>query len=360
MPITPCFDPTTGASGGASGGAAAVVTPPSPTSESVASGSALSAKTFGAFTDASGVISSLQAVTTNADGSASWSGSGLGAYTPSSSAGDSGTLSLNAKDSSGNIVATAVHSYDRAAASVGSWVTLKDLNLTDLNTVSAITSGTSTLAFASSGDTISATVTRFSGANGDVTPTNSSGILMNGGTASGTVTLSMDIDALLSSYTRADVSSYVYAVHLVVTSVVYPNAGNSDIFTGLNKGNNTTHNAGEARGYFITDDGGNGDEETRVRSNTSNSSLLSTTTIKTSRVFTYILIGGAIVEVMDTSGTTPPTPLPGGSGTITVGGDAVGLNDTTPIYQGDGLNCYFGAGDKTTATLTRLLVQRFQ
>lgn len=242
----------------------------------------------------------------------------------------------------------------------GSYVTLKDLDLTDLSTVSAITSGTSSLAFASSGDSLSVTVTRFSGANGDVTPTNGSGILMDGGSGSGTVTISMDVDALLSSYTRQDVSSHVYAVHLVVTSVVYPNAGNSDIFTGLNKGNNTTHNGGEARGYFITDDGGNGDEETRVRSNTSNSSILSTTAIKTSRVFTYILLGGAIVEVMDTSGTTPPTPVPGGASTITVGGDAVGLNDTTPIYQGDGLRCYFGAGDRTTATLTRLLVQRFE
>ena len=183
---------------------------------------------------------------------------------------------------------------------------------------------------------------------------------MDGGSGSGTVTASFDIDALLASYTRADVSKHIYVVHLVVTNVVYPNAGNSDIFTGLNKGNNTTHNAGEARGFFITDDGGNGDEEIRVRSNTSNSSILATTTIKTSRVFTYILLGGAIVEVMDTSGTTPPTPLPGGSGTITVGGDAVGLNDTTPIYQGDGLNCYFGAGDKTTAKLTRILVQRFE
>ena len=97
-----------------------------------------------------------------------------------------------------------------------------------------------------------------------------------------------------------------------------------------------------------------------MRSNTSNSSVLATTAIKTSRVLTYILLGGVIVEVMDTSGTTPPTPLPGGSGTITVGGDATGLNGTSPIYQANGLNAYFGAGDQADATLTRLLVQRFQ
>lgn len=112
MPIAPVFP-------GAGGGGDSTVTPPSPTSESVASGSNFSAKTFGAFTDPDGIIASYQAVTTNSTGSASWSGSGLGAYTPTSSAGDAGTLSLNAKDSGGNIVATAIHSYERAAAASG-------------------------------------------------------------------------------------------------------------------------------------------------------------------------------------------------------------------------------------------------
>lgn len=112
------------------GGGDSTVTPPSPTSESVASGSNFSAKTFGAFTDPDGIIASYQAVTTNSTGTASWSGSGLGAYTPTSSAGDAGTLSLNAKDSGGNIVATAVHSYDRAAAAAGGLTSLIDWSST--------------------------------------------------------------------------------------------------------------------------------------------------------------------------------------------------------------------------------------
>ena len=134
MPITPCFDPTTGASGGASGGggAAAAVTPPSPTSESKAAGAALTAKTFGSFTDPGGVINSYSAVTTNATGSASWSGSGLGAYTPSSSDGDSGTLSLNALSATGQVLATAVHTYDRASPTGASWVVTSDTDLTAL------------------------------------------------------------------------------------------------------------------------------------------------------------------------------------------------------------------------------------
>ena len=134
MPITPCFDPATGASGGAAGGggAAAAVTPPSPTSESKAAGAALTNKTFSAFTDPAGVIASFTAVTTTATGSASWSGSGLGAYTPSSSDGDSGTLSLNALAAGGQVLATAVHTYDRASPAGASWVVTSDTDLTAL------------------------------------------------------------------------------------------------------------------------------------------------------------------------------------------------------------------------------------
>ena len=160
MPITPCFDPTTGASGGASGGggAAAAVTPPSPTSESKAAGAALTAKTFGSFTDPGGVINSYSAVTTTATGSASWSGSGLGAYTPSSSDGDSGTLSLNALSATGQVLATAVHSYDRASPTGAAWVVTSDTDLTalpstTLNAGSQVVSGV-TLVCDGAGETV--------------------------------------------------------------------------------------------------------------------------------------------------------------------------------------------------------------
>jgi len=90
-------------------------TPPSPTSESTASGVNFTAKTFGSFTDPRSAIDNYQAVTTNSTGSTSWSGSGLGPYTATSTDGDAGTLSLNARDSSNNVLATAVHSYDRGS-----------------------------------------------------------------------------------------------------------------------------------------------------------------------------------------------------------------------------------------------------
>jgi hypothetical protein len=136
--IVPCFDPASGASGGdaGGGGGGSIVTPPSPTSEAVASGGSLTAKTFAAFTDPGGRIdaSKYLATTTTASGSTSWSGTGLGPYTASGSAdGDAGTLSLTARDSSLNPLATAVHSYERSTVAGASWVQTLNIDLTALS-----------------------------------------------------------------------------------------------------------------------------------------------------------------------------------------------------------------------------------
>jgi len=87
------------------------VTPPAATSEAVASGGTPAAKTFGAFTDADGVISSYSATINNTVGTtAIAAGSGLGAYSFSGHADlDSFVLYLDAKDASGAILSTAIH-----------------------------------------------------------------------------------------------------------------------------------------------------------------------------------------------------------------------------------------------------------
>lgn len=123
MPITPCFDPNTGASGGASGGgggSAYDVSPPAATSQAKAAGAGLTAHTFASFTGPdAGSIDGYTARVVNAVGSTSWSGSGLGAYTPGSDAdGDAGVLALDATIG-GTVVATALHDYSRAAAGAG-------------------------------------------------------------------------------------------------------------------------------------------------------------------------------------------------------------------------------------------------
>lgn len=122
MPIVNCFDSVTGASGGdaGGGGGGSVVTPPASTTEAVASGGSPAAKTFGAFTDPGSAIDNYNATMVNAVGSTSASGSGLGPYTFSGSAdGDSFTLKLDARDASNNVLATAVHAVDVAAAGGG-------------------------------------------------------------------------------------------------------------------------------------------------------------------------------------------------------------------------------------------------
>jgi hypothetical protein len=132
MPVTPAFDPATGANGGASGGGGggdSIVTPPAATSEAVAAGGSLAAKTFGAFTDPDGVIDNFVASVTNATGSAAVSGSGLGPYTFSNTAnGDAGTLSLTARDSSNNPLATATHTYSIALPAGAAPQTLVDIS----------------------------------------------------------------------------------------------------------------------------------------------------------------------------------------------------------------------------------------
>jgi hypothetical protein len=131
FPAAPTYPAPGGGSSG--GGSVSPVEPPAPTSQGVSSGASLSAKTFAAFTDSGSRIASYTATTTNTAGSTSWSGSGLGPYTASGSAdGDAGTLSLTARDSSGNDLATAVHSYSRAAPTGPSWVNTRSIDLTAL------------------------------------------------------------------------------------------------------------------------------------------------------------------------------------------------------------------------------------
>ena len=115
-------------SGGGGGGSAYDVVPPVDTSEAVAAGSALSAKTFGSFTgDDAAAIDAYTLRTVNASGSTSWAGQGLGPYTPTSADGDAGVIALDAKIG-GVVVATALHDYARAAPVNVSPDTLVDIS----------------------------------------------------------------------------------------------------------------------------------------------------------------------------------------------------------------------------------------
>ena len=113
------YGPSFPVEGGGGGGGDSIVTPPAATTQSVAAGGTPSAKTFGAFTDPDGVINNYNATMVNAVGSTSVSGSGLGAYTFSGFAnGNSFTLKLDARNSSNEILATALHTVSIATAAL--------------------------------------------------------------------------------------------------------------------------------------------------------------------------------------------------------------------------------------------------
>jgi hypothetical protein len=132
MPVTPAFDPATGANGGASGGGGGStfdVSPPAAATQVKAAGASFVAHTFGSFTGAdAGSIDGYTARIVNAVGSTSWSGSGLGAWTPSGDAdGNSGTLALDATIG-GVVVATAILDYSRAAPAGAGLETVVDIS----------------------------------------------------------------------------------------------------------------------------------------------------------------------------------------------------------------------------------------
>ena len=135
MAITPCFDPTTGASGGAApAGGAEPVQPPAATSQSVAAGGAYATVTFGAFTDPDGVISSYSASQVNANGSTTWAGTGLGAYTASGAADGDNTGGITPTSGSGlvyaggNAMGTTTAAYDWVAELASTWDNVYALN----------------------------------------------------------------------------------------------------------------------------------------------------------------------------------------------------------------------------------------
>lgn len=123
MPVLPSnaqtFPTISGTGGG--GGSVDPVTPPAAQSATALQGGSLAAVTFGSFTDPGNRIASYSATKTNVVGSATISGSGLGAYTISGAAdGEVLTIELDALDGSGDVLATATYTGSIAGAAPGS------------------------------------------------------------------------------------------------------------------------------------------------------------------------------------------------------------------------------------------------
>ncbi len=347
--------------GGHASAAPTPVVAPDPASQSKSAGQTLTAITFGAFTDVDGRIASYQLLNTQVRGGAvvgASTGDGLGPYPFTTQAdGDSGFLQLHAKDSDSNILATATYGYDRDSAGAGSWVDPLDFDFEDVTTASAITTGTVTLAFESTSDTLDVTATSFSGNNGSLTPTNGQGLLAAGGGAAGATTFAFDfVSELAATWDAAYVGGGYIAVDVYVESVTYVNVSDY-IFAGLSP--NTTHNSGGTRVWYMARDTVATDEDRRTRNNSSNGAVIDTVPIKTTRVFTFVL-DASTVHLGDTSGTTAPSdPRPFSTGLVCAGGDQVNQQATGTTFS-SAAYAVMSVGQQTSYTIKRLRVRRYQ
>jgi hypothetical protein len=162
----------------------------------VSSGGSPTAKTFGAFTDPDGVIDNYNATMVNAVGSTSASGTGLGAYTFSgSSDGDAFTLKLDARNSSNEILATAVHTVNIASAgntaldpnaNTASVPAISQTDATSGTTIGTVSfTGPSPAAGATLGGADAASFNLSGGSNGTVTVTAASNLTSGSGSGAG-------------------------------------------------------------------------------------------------------------------------------------------------------------------------------
>ena len=338
---------------------------PVPASSAVAVGGSFSTVTFGAFSDPSSFLDSYSASVLNVNLTATVSGSGLGPYTISGAAdGDFLVITLDGLNEGGKVLTGAVWSgaIEKPTGGLG-WADQIDLDLTDLTTTSALSTGTTVLGFDSSATTVSVVFTRNGGAaDASVTPTNGTGLVFDGGTdIVSSAVVSFDIGSLLAGYSVADARDYLYAVHLVLQDIdMSYSTGNSGFLAGINSTGTNSNNVA-ARGYQSENITPGIDEQVRVKYNTTNSSWSSAVSFSASRVLTFIITGGRIVGVMDTAGTTPPTPDPGAGSPTTrmIGGNVSSLGNTNETYAPN-LRSFMGVVDGGDLTLTRILVQRQQ
>ena len=140
--------------------------------------------------------------------------------------------------------------------------------------------------------------------------------------------------------------------------MAYPGTIDDGIFAGISSV--AAHNSGNARGWYFRRDSVSTQEDRRVRVNTSNSSIISTGTTQPDRVLTFILLAGTVVQVMDTAGSTPPTPVISGAATYLVGCAGLSTYATTNPYYVPTAYAYLSLLEQATFACTRILVQRYQ
>lgn len=358
---------------GSGSGSIDAATPPADTSESVAAGVGLGAKTFSAFTgDGASSIASYQVANVQASGSCTWSGSGLGPYTPSDSDGDSGTLYLDAKDSSGNVLGRAVHSYDRAAAAGGAaWTTVWEVDFTtDITDLTVTRGGGDTTLYEADGTTPKAVVgfaDRIAGAGGSLVCTSAAGGLLLTTTGSGG-----DSQFGYIKITESDGPDWddgkLYALDIITDSIEH-GANTAYILIGV--GNNVSGiNSGYChvlRTQRVSASNWTWAGRTRRGATSDVGSTLTTDSSQPTQAVTRTIIdrGGDLLDLYFDKGTTylsgTPRPTTGASLWNSAGGTAVISVDDKSRFSPDPMYILFDTqvyGGTMTARILKARLQR--
>ena len=354
MPITPCFDPTTGASGGASSGGGG--------SEP---GLTVTGRTDGEAYNVSAGARSLSI--SNPDGAvlsttveqASTGGAvtvtGATGTTPSWTAPSGSTtgeaVQVLVKATKGGL-STSVAFTERIAGAggAGSWVTKGTHDITGAANAGPYTSGAQTVD-ATGGD-ITMTATRASN-SGNVTITNGTGAVITAVGGSGAMTATFNLGAALTGYDFEYIRFYAIAVDVYLTNITFDDDGS---IAQIAISDNTAWNDGDGRGLELYQADAS-DEQRRIRG-AGSTTVIDTRTKVTERVVTLVMTRGQIVDFADTSGTSAPAD-PHSATLFTAGGDAVPRNDDTPLYITN-FFCNVTAFGGAALTCTKIVIRRFQ
>tara|TARA_R110000823_G_C15909431_1_gene497623 strand:+ start:689 stop:1771 length:1083 start_codon:yes stop_codon:yes gene_type:complete len=338
-------------SGSGGGGTTTPVTPPADVVESIAAGGALADVEWSAFGDTGGRIASYVLTTNNVNGSATMTGTGVGPYVIAGEA-DAEVLlaTLDAKDSAGDIVASAYYTGIVAAAGGAAYSSIFDIDLTTVDSAGPWTTGDVTLTTDSTAtDLINFTTTRNNGSSpGTIEAVNGTGVVILAGgnfSITGAFDLAAKIAAVSGSWGAAQ---YRGKTVLVQVCIEYANVNAGD---GILVCFDTAKTAlVESRGY--RSDRASANETYEVRNDTTDTGVESATTPSSSGVISLYLVDAEVVWVDRTLGTLTP-PAYGMSAAYRAG-ITVQNNNTAPRFGTD-CNLCLVTVDDSTITVTRVL-----
>jgi hypothetical protein len=355
MPITPCFDPTTGASGGAPSGGGA--SEPGLTVTGRADGEAYNVSAGARSLSISNPDgATLSTTVEQASTGAAITVTGSTGTTPSWTAPSGSTtgeaVQVRVKATKGGL-STSVGFTERVAGAggSGSWSTKGTHDITGAANAGPYTSGAQTVD-ATGGD-ITMTATRASGNSGNVTITNGTGAVITAVGGSGAMTATFNLGAALSGYDFEYIRFYAIAVDVYLTNITFDDDGS---IAQIAISDNTAWNDGDGRGLELYQADAS-DEQRRIRG-AGSTTTIDTRTKVTERVVTLVMTRGQIVDFADTSGTSAPAD-PHTATLFTAGGDAVPRNDDTPLYISN-FFCNVTAFGGAALTCTKIVIRRFQ